>query len=336
MTTETITWLGITLLVVQSGTFSGLNIALFGVSRMRLETLANMGDEKAVAVLALRKDSNFTLSIILWGNVGNNVLLTMLSDSVLAGVAAFVFSTVAITIGGEIVPQAYFTRNAIKMVSLLSPMLRFYQVLLFPIAKVSALLLDAWLGKESVDYMPESELQESLKQHVRAPESEIGHVEGTGAINFLLLDDMLVAHEGEAVDPASVIHLPFENSRPVFPEFESSPQDPFLQKVQASGKRWVFIASDEGAPRFALDAHDFLRAALFYGNSVDPFAYCHRPITVTDRRTSFAKVIGRLEAEPGDDVIERDLILLWGEERRVITGADLLGYLLHGIVRGTT
>ena len=34
-----------------------------------------------------------------------------------------------------------------------------------------------------------------------------------------------------------------------------------------------------------------------------------------------------------DHVIDRDVILLWGAERRVITGADLLGRLLKGIVR---
>jgi metal transporter CNNM len=34
---------------------------------------------------------------------------------------------------------------------------------------------------------------------------------------------------------------------------------------------------------------------------------------------------------PGDDVIEHDLILVWGEQKRVITGADLLGRLLRGI-----
>jgi hypothetical protein len=33
-----------------------------------------------------------------------------------------------------------------------------------------------------------------------------------------------------------------------------------------------------------------------------------------------------------DDVIDNDLILVWGEQRRIITGADLLGRLLRGIV----
>jgi metal transporter CNNM len=32
-----------------------------------------------------------------------------------------------------------------------------------------------------------------------------------------------------------------------------------------------------------------------------------------------------------DDVIEKDIILIWGEQRRIITGADILGRLLRGI-----
>jgi metal transporter CNNM len=46
-------------------------------------------------------------------------------------------------------------------------------------------------------------------------------------------------------------------------------------------------------------------------------------------------VIGQLRVSPeraGDDVVDNDLILVWGEQKRIITGADLLGRLLRGIV----
>ena len=51
--------------------------------------------------------------------------------------------------------------------------------------------------------------------------------------------------------------------------------------------------------------------------------------------TPLAGVIGRMTVKPErpeDDVIDNDLILVWGEEKRIITGADLLGRLLRGIV----
>ena len=333
MAIETLTWIGIALLVVQSGTFSGLNLALFGVSALRLQTLVNTGNAQAKAVLELRKDSNFVLTTILWGNVGTNVLLTLLSDSVMTGLIAFVFSTFVITFGGEIIPQAYFSRNALRMASLLAPMLRLYQIALYPLAKPSALILDAWLGKESIDYIPENEIQEALRQHVQAPESDISHAEGIGAINFMTLDDILVSQEGEPVDPESVVRLPYTQDRPEFPAFAASAADPFLRKIQASGKRWVLIAPEEGPPTHALDADGFLRAALFAPGPVNPATYCHRPVIVTDRDASLDDVLGRLETEPGGDVIRRDLILVWGLDKRVITGADLLGYLMRGIAR---
>ena len=36
---------------------------------------------------------------------------------------------------------------------------------------------------------------------------------------------------------------------------------------------------------------------------------------------------------PEDDVIDQDLILIWGADRRILTGADLLGRLLRGIAQ---
>jgi hypothetical protein len=194
----------------------------------------------------------------------------------------------------------------------------------------------SWIGKESIDYIPENEIQETLKQHLRAPESDISRAEGIGAINFLSLDDILVSQEGEPVDPESVLRLPHAQGRPVFPAFDSIPQDTFLQQIQASGKRWVLIATEDGKPTYALDASGFLRAALFEPGPVNPAVYCHRPVTVSDRRTRLDEVLGRLEAEPGEDVIDRDIILLWGQEKRIITGADLLGYLMRGIARSST
>jgi len=36
---------------------------------------------------------------------------------------------------------------------------------------------------------------------------------------------------------------------------------------------------------------------------------------------------------PGDDVIDKDVVLVWwGPAKRIITGADVLGRLLRGIV----
>ena len=68
--------------------FSGLNLAFWGISRMQLEVEAET-NPKALKILTMREDSNFLLTTILWRNVGINVLLILLSSSVLADAMAF-------------------------------------------------------------------------------------------------------------------------------------------------------------------------------------------------------------------------------------------------------
>jgi metal transporter CNNM len=328
------TWTGIVLCISQSAMFSGLNLAIFSVSRLRLEVKAAGGSREARRVLALRRDFNFTLATVLWGNVCVNVLLTLLSGSVLTGVGAFFFSTVVITFAGEILPQAYFSRNALRMGSMLSPLLHAYQVVLYPVAKPTAFILDQWLGPEAIALFREQEFRTLIARHVDASDGDVSRVEGLGAVNFLDLDDIAVADEGELVDPRSIISLPLKDGRPVLPGFGRSAHDPFLQQVNASGKKWVVITDASGQPQRVLDAHRFLRSALFGEADLKPQFYWHRPIVVTDFRVHLGEVIGLLKVhsqDPEDDVITHDLILVWGKEKRIITGGDILGRLLRGI-----
>jgi metal transporter CNNM len=331
---QSLSWIGIVFCISQSAMFSGLNLAFFSLSRLRLEVEAKTGDKNAVKVLAMRQDSNFLLTTILWGNVGINVLLTLLSDSVMAGLGAFFFSTIVITTMGEILPQAYFSRNALRMAALLAPVLRFYQILLYVVAKPTAKLLDAWLGDEGIHYLRERGLRELIHKHIEADEADVDRIEGLGALNFLAIDDLLVTQEGEPVDPNSVISLPVENDKPQFPAINPDADDPFLRLIDKSRKKWVIVTCDDGIPCVAIDADGFLRAALFGAATFNPYRYCHRPEVVTDLETQLGDVVSKLIVKPrhhGDDVIDHDIILVWGDEKRVITGADLLGRLMRGI-----
>lgn len=336
---EAITWVGIVFCITQSAMFSGLNLAFFSLNRLQLEVLVADNDKAAEKILAMRQDSNFLLTTILWGNVGINVLLTLLSDSVLAGVSAFLFSTIFITVFGEITPQAYFSRNALKMASTLAPILRFYQVLLYVFAKPSAKLLDVWLGEEGIDYMREKDLRNVIKKHVEAEEAEVEAIEGIGAMNFLQIDDLPVSKEGEVIDPKSIIKLPKLLDLPVIPDYVNSRDDEFLQLIHSSGHKWVVLTDAEENPHLVIDADGFLRSALLdeydENTSADlAYAYCHRPIVITDPQMPLGDIIThfKIGAEKHcDAVIDNDIILLWSEQKRIITGADLLGRLLKGI-----
>ena len=332
-------WLSIGFCVSQSAIFSGLNLALFSLSRLRLEVEVAAGNEAAQKLVYLRDDANRLLATILWGNVGINVLLALLSNSVMAGVAAFLFSTIVITLVGEIIPQAYFSRNALKMAMLFMPFLMVYRVLLYPVAKPCALVLDAWLGRESIRYFREQDLAEVIRRHMAADESDVSNMEGLGAINFLALDDVPLALEGEPVDPTSILSIPVVDGRPIFPAFERRPDDPFLRQVNASGHKWVVLVDSQGQPARILDADGFLRAALIGVAPCDPYHFCHRSIIAFKPDIplgDYLRHLRRAADDPQDDVIDKDTILLWGKEKRIITGADILGRLLRGIASQET
>jgi metal transporter CNNM len=327
-------WLGVVACIVQSGLFAGLNLAVFSLSLLRLQIEADGGNPDAVKVLELRKSANQVLATVIWGNVTTNVLLTLLSGSLLTGLGAFFFSAFAITLLGEIIPQAYFSRNALRVTARLMPFLAFYRVILFPLARPTAMLLDWWLGAEGMTYLKEQDVRLLIARH-GASGGDVGRLEATGAQNFLDLDDISVCDEGEIVDANSILSLPLANQRCILPRFDRSPGDPFLRQVDASGRKWVIITDTaSGEPVFVLDAHHFLRDALFNELASDPTTYWHRPIVVRDMKARLGDVIGRMKVvreKPEDDVIENDLILVWGAQRRIITGSDLLGRLLRGI-----
>ena len=327
------TWLGIIGCIILSALFAGLNLAIFSLSQLRLQLEADAGNTDAARVLELRRNSNQVLATVIWGNVGTNVVLTLLSDSVLAGLGAFFFSAVVITLFCEIVPQAYFSRNALRMTARFLPFLIFWRNALFVVAKPTAMLLDWWLGVEGITYLRERDVR-SLVARAAASGGDIGKLEAIGVQNFLDLDDLPVTEEGELIHTQSIITLPLARGRCVLPTFNSSPDDPFLQQVNASGKKWVIVTDPTGEPAFVLDSHHFLRDALFNKPDKNQIACWHRPVIVRDMHTRLGDVIGRLKVvqeRPDDDVIDNDLILVWGPQRRIITGSDLLGRLLRGI-----
>jgi len=329
-------WFGIGVCLFHSALFSGMTLGVFGVSRLKLEVQAEANDLCAVKILSLRKDANLLLATLLWGNVGVNVLLTLLTESVLTGIGAFFFSTFFITILGEIVPQAYLSRYALKSGVFFVPLIHVFRFLLYPVAKPTAWLLDVWLGKEGISYFKEEEIKILIQRHLLSSYSNVDRLEGLGAINFLALDDVPIEREGETIHPASLLSLPTKSEKPVFPNYEQKSSDSFLQKVYSSNKKWVVILDEREKPVSVLDSDQFLRDVFLKRGLPNPMDYCHEPVVVTMPGTKLGEVIDRFQVQKEhkeDDVIDKDVILYWNEEKRIITGSDILGRLLRGIVK---
>jgi len=330
-------WFLIFVSLAHSALFSGLNLGFFGLSRLRLEVQADTGDQDAQRILNLRKDAHLLLSTLLWGNVASTVLMALVTDSMMTGVAAFFFSTFGVTIFGEIIPQAYLAKHALRVSVILVPMIRFYQVVLFPVAKPTAMLLDQWLGREQISYFKEKEFMAMLHRHAISGMSDLERLETLGAMNFLAIDDIRVKDEGETIDPKSIVNLPVtEAGLPIFPEYKRDPADPFLQKLHESGKKWVIITDPNKEPKLVLNADQFLRDVMYEKELRNVYTYCHRPIVVHQPSVMLGEVMlkFKVQAEHAeDDVVDNDLILYWAKEKRILTGADILGRLLRGIVK---
>ena len=255
---EVYIWILIAVCITQSAMFSGLNLAYFSLPKLRLEVELAKNNPQALIIANLRKDSNFLLATILWGNVGINVLLTILSDSVLAGVMGFFFSTFAITIFGEIMPQAYFSRNAMRMASLLTPLIRFYQILLFPLAKPTAIILNRWLGKEAIEYVSEEDLIELIElQKEKESETNIAESESQGMLNILNLKNIELADLGVTIDPESIVRLKSRDGKIVIPGIKANQDEEFIKKVNASMKEWIILVDEHDEPHYVLNSNHY-------------------------------------------------------------------------------
>lgn len=329
-------WLGIIFCLTQSAIFSGLNIALFSLGRMRLEAEAEQESKAARKILDLRRDSNLLLCTILWGNVSVNVLLALLTDSVLTGVGGFAFSTAGITFFGEIIPQAYFSRHALRIGAKLIPFVRVYQIFLYPVAKPCALILDGWIGPEGPSYYREKDLEMILEQHIRE-ESEISATEGRGALNFLAIDDLTVARESNLIKEGTIVSLPSRMDLPDFPDLDSPDGADFLEKLKKDPSMWFIITDQTGNPLIVLDTPKFLSRFFVTNGATDIYRFCHRPIIVDLPEVTVDDVLSQFVVESNhsrDHLVDRDVVLYWRtDEKRILTGADIFGRLLHGIAR---
>jgi metal transporter CNNM len=334
---DSLIWLGIIFCIFHSAMFSGCNLAFFSLSRLRLEAESERGNKAAAKVLKLRRDANLLLCVILWGNVSVNVLLSLLSDNVFAGIGGFLFSTVGITFFGEILPQAYFSRHAIKVGALLSPVIRFYQLLLYPVAKPSALILDMWIGPEGPIFYRERDIEIILEKHIHEESSEISANEGRGALNFLDLDDRKIPNEGSSISNETIYTFPTKLDLPILPDLHTTEGQAFIESLKSHQSEWAIITQEDGHPVIVLDTTKFLSDYFVNGDGADVYEFCHRPIIVTEEDTHLDSVLGEfvVEAEHHEDiVVDRDVVLFWTDTtKRIITGADIFGLLLKGIAK---
>jgi metal transporter CNNM len=152
-------------LLALSGIFSGLNLGLMSLGPHELKRKAALGDSRAKRVYGVRRRGNLLLVTLLLGNVATISALSLVLNEVVPSVIAGLATTALITIFGEIIPQAVFSRYALAVGASTAWFVRLVMILLYPIAAPLAWLLDITLGDELPTLYSRRELVDLLEQH---------------------------------------------------------------------------------------------------------------------------------------------------------------------------
>lgn len=152
-------------LVGTSGLFSGLTLGLMSLNPHEVKRKADLGDARAKKIYGVRKNGNRLLVTLLLGNVAAISVLSIVLDSVSSGVVAAIATTGLITIFGEIIPQAVFSRFALELGSATAPIVQVVMWLLWPVAAPLGWILDRVLGEELPTIYSRKELVGILQEH---------------------------------------------------------------------------------------------------------------------------------------------------------------------------
>jgi len=185
-------YLIVTILVLLSGAFSGLTLGFFSLNLTSLERKMNLGDKRAAKVYPVRKNGNLLLCTLLLGNVAVNSTMAIFLGNIATGLIAGIVSTALIVVFGEIIPQAIFSRFALRLGASTVWLVRAFIFLLFPIAYPLSWLLDKALGEELGTIWSKKEIEEIIKHHEDAEESEIDADEERIMLGALAFSDKLV------------------------------------------------------------------------------------------------------------------------------------------------
>lgn len=191
------------ILVFFSGAFSGLTIGMFSLNLSDLKRKINLGDKDAQRVVKIRKNGYLLLCTLLLGNVAVNSAMAIFLGSIASGVIAGIISTALIVIFGEIIPQAIFTRFALKLGSKFVWLVRIFIFLTYPVSAPLAWGLTKLLGTEQPTIWKKQEIKEIIKEHEDSPASSIDKEEERILLGALSFSDKIAK---QVMTPRTVVY----------------------------------------------------------------------------------------------------------------------------------
>jgi CBS domain containing-hemolysin-like protein len=162
--------LALTVLIVLSGFFSGLEVALVGVRKSKVLQLLNSKAKGAKALHKLKSNPSWMMSSVNLGNNLANVAASALATSLAIrtfgddglGIAIGIM-TFLILVFGEISPKTYCNANATKIALRFAPILLGFSYVLYPIVKLFELITRGIVKLAGSSYMPPPITEEEIK-----------------------------------------------------------------------------------------------------------------------------------------------------------------------------
>jgi metal transporter CNNM len=166
--------LTVIVLLFFSAICSGLNVALISLDPNELKRKSKLGDKRAKRVYPLRKNAHLSLASILLANVAFASGMAIVLGNSLNGFIAGGISTLLLVVFGELLPQALFTKDALKFCAIFAPSIRLATLLTYPISKPLQKVLDKWFGPHGQKTLhSRHELGLLIDEHIDEPKSEL-------------------------------------------------------------------------------------------------------------------------------------------------------------------
>ena len=156
------------LLVVWVGFASSLLLT----SRYELKKRAQKDDVKAKIIYALTADGREVLIALLIGSVFVITLIALLLDSIMWTLLAALVATMLVSIGGILLPFAFGEKLGLNVTAKLAPIASKILLVMRPITRPLATILDKAVGKKSLLYSKD-QLLHIIDDHTKSPYADI-------------------------------------------------------------------------------------------------------------------------------------------------------------------
>jgi|AraplaMF_Col_mMF_1032025.scaffolds.fasta_scaffold00024_72 Mg2+/Co2+ transporter CorB len=198
---------GLLLLLVSSGFFSGSETALTAVSRARMQALISQGNKRAIRVAKLHEKMEKVIGTVLLGNTLVNALTAVLMSTLLTntfgdtGVMSAVgaiTATAFLYIFAEVLPKTFAINNADRFSLTVAPLVNFFVMLTFPITHVTQMICSGFLRLFGLKIVNEPGVEariEELRGAIQLHAGSAEEIQDTGQMlhSILDLDDVPVS-----------------------------------------------------------------------------------------------------------------------------------------------